>query len=192
MASRPAELPALLASLTRGLRAAGLPFMLIGGQAVLVHGRPRLTEDIDLTLGVGPERLDDLLRACLLADLRVLPADPAAFVAETFVLPARHEPTGMRVDCIFSSTAYERAAIERAELIPVGGESVPVATAEDLLVHKLFAGRPRDVEDAEGVVRRKGAALDWAYLREAVDAFKEVPGCERLGQQLEALQRLID
>ena len=191
MASRPAELPALLAGLARALREARLPFMLIGGQAVLVHGRPRLTEDIDVTLGAGPERLDDLLGACRAAGLQVLPSDPATFVAETFVLPARHRPTGMRVDCIFSSTAYERSAIARAEHIPVAGESVPVATAEDLLVHKVFAGRPRDIEDAESVVRRKGATLDWDYLREVVVGFREVPGREAMSDQLEALRSHI-
>ena len=30
--------------------------MVIGGQAVLVHGQPRLTQDIDITLGVEPAR----------------------------------------------------------------------------------------------------------------------------------------
>ncbi len=97
----------------------------------------------------------------------------------------------MRVDCIFSTTEYERRAIGRAQLIPPGGESVPVATAEDLLVHKLFAGRPRDLEDAERVVRRKGAMLDWEYLRETIESFRDVPGRESLPQLLEALRRHI-
>ncbi len=35
--------------------------MLIGGQAVLLHGRPRLTEDIDITVGADPGRLDEVL-----------------------------------------------------------------------------------------------------------------------------------
>ena len=48
---------ALLEGLTRGLETRGIPFMLIGGQAVLLHGQPRFTEDIDATLGVGPDRL---------------------------------------------------------------------------------------------------------------------------------------
>jgi predicted nucleotidyltransferase len=192
MASRPPELPQLLATLTRALRDAGLPFMLIGGQAVLLHGRPRLTEDIDITLGAGPERLPDLLAACAASALTPLPADPAAFVAETCVLPARHAATGMRVDCIFSTTAYEREAIGRAELVAVGGERVPVASAEDLLVHKLFAGRPRDLEDAASVVRRKGATLDWEYVRRAAAGFRDVPGRERMTEQLEALRRQQD
>ena len=43
---------ALLARLALELEARSLPYMVIGGQAVLVHGEPRLTRDIDITLGV--------------------------------------------------------------------------------------------------------------------------------------------
>ncbi len=51
----------LLESIAQGLDARGLPYMVIGGQAVLLYGEPRLTRDIDITLGVGPERWRELL-----------------------------------------------------------------------------------------------------------------------------------
>jgi hypothetical protein len=35
-----------------------LPYMIIGGQAVLLYGEPRLTKDIDITLGVDSAHLD--------------------------------------------------------------------------------------------------------------------------------------
>ena len=46
MGSRPPDLASFIASLAQALAGDGFPFMLIGGQAVLVHGRPRLTEDV--------------------------------------------------------------------------------------------------------------------------------------------------
>jgi hypothetical protein len=55
--------PDLLARLTRELDGRAIPFMLIGGQAVLLHGTPRLTEDIDVTLGVDPGQNDRSSRA---------------------------------------------------------------------------------------------------------------------------------
>ncbi len=51
--------------------------MIIGGQAVLLYGEPRLTRDIDVTLGSGPDRLEDLLGAVSELGLVVLPEDPA-------------------------------------------------------------------------------------------------------------------
>ena len=54
------------------------------------------------------------------------------------------------------------------------------ASVEDLIVHKLFAGRARDVEDAVSVVRRQGQALDWAYIDHWCQQFAEVPGREEM------------
>ena len=60
MAFRPPDFEALLARMANALQGRGLSFMVIGGQAVLVHGEPRLTQDIDVTLGVTPDHLDDV------------------------------------------------------------------------------------------------------------------------------------
>ncbi|NIU74888.1 MAG: hypothetical protein GWN71_15280 [Gammaproteobacteria bacterium] len=85
-------------------------------------------------------------------------------------------------------TPYEKVAIERAVEVDVAGVAVPFATAEDLIIHKLFAGRAVDLEDAATVVRRKGSELDWAYLEEWVRQFADVPGRESLPQQVKALK----
>lgn len=85
--------------------------------------------------------------------------------------------------------SYEAEAISRAQPVEVGEAIVPFATAEDLIIHRLFAGRPRDIEDAGGVVRRKGLELDWDYLRRWVAEFALVPGRENLLDLLEELRR---
>lgn len=186
---RPEALPDLLSRLTLGLGSRGIPFMLIGGQAVLLHGRPRLTDDIDVTLGIGPEGLPLVLAACEDIGLVPLPEDVPRFVAETFVLPTRHGATALRVDLIFSTLPYESEAIRRAIRVPVGNAEVPFATVEDLLIHKLFAGRPRDLEDAIGVIRRQGDSVDWVYVRRWVDAFSEVPGHEGLSALADRIRK---
>lgn len=189
MGSRPTpDFAELIARLAVALEAKSIPFMLIGGQAVLLHGEPRLTQDVDVTMGVGPDRIPDLLDVCEALGLQPLPEDPDAFARETFVLPAADLGTGLRLDLIFSTTPYEAQAIDRAVLVDVGSREVPFATAEDLVLHKLFAGRPRDLEDAAGVVRRKGSELDWAYLEQWAREFAVIPGREDLPAQLAALR----
>ncbi len=162
--------------------------MVIGGQAVLVHGQPRLTLDIDITLGVEPDRLGTVLEICAELDLEPLPEEVEPFVKETFVLPAFHQETRIRVDFVFSTTPYERQAIERAVRIEVSGREVPFATAEDLILHKLFAGRPRDREDALGIVRRQAGKLDWTYLDRWAREFAAVPGREEMVDQIARLR----
>ena len=182
------DFKALLARLSRVLEEREVPFMIIGGQAVLLHGEPRLTQDVDVTLGVGPARLPDVLSVCQELDFEPLPENVEDFVQTTFVLPAADRVTGIRVDLIFSTTTYEAEAISRAQSVDVGEAFVPFATAEDLIIHKLFAGRPRDIEDAAGVVRRKGLDLDWDYLRRWAAEFALVPGRENLPDALEELR----
>lgn len=163
--------------------------MLIGGQAVLLHGEPRLTQDIDVTLGVAPDRLPEVTDAAAAAGLTALPEELEDFVDETFVLPCEEPDTGVRVDFIFSSTPYEARAIDRAVQVEIRDESVPFAAAEDLILHKLFAGRPRDLEDAAGVVRRKGDELDWDYVRRWAEEFARIPGRQEMPEQVAELYR---
>ena len=185
---QPPDFSGFIARLSRALEEQALPFMLIGGQAVLLHGRPRLTEDIDVTLGVTPDRLPDVLAVSSVLELQPLPEQPEQFARETFVLPVAHPDTGIRVDFIFSTTAYERQAIERAVRVELAGTQVPFATAEDLIIHKLFAGRPQDWEDAVSVVRRKGDAIDWDYLERWAGEFAAVPGREDMPVSLTRLR----
>lgn len=183
-----ADFGSLLARLARGLEEAGLPAMVIGGQAVLLHGEPRLTQDIDVTLGVGPGEFRRVADLCESVRLTPLPEDPEAFVRSTFVLPAEDERSGIRVDLIFSTTPYEAEAIDRAIGVEIEGVAVPFASAEDLILHKLFAGRPRDLDDALGVVRRKGEELDWGYLERWVGEFGRMEGYEGMPATLERLR----
>lgn len=162
--------------------------MVIGGQAVLLHGEPRLTQDVDITLAATPDRLTDVLAACTELNLKPLPEHLVDFVRRTFVLPVLSEDSGIRFDLIFSSTSYEAQAIQRAVSVHLRGVAVPFATAEDLLLHKLFAGRPRDIEDAAGVVRRKGRDLDWDYIHDWAQELAAIPGRETLPEQVRQLQ----
>jgi hypothetical protein len=47
-------------------------------------------------------------------------------------------------------------------------------SAEDLVVLKLFASRPLDLRDAEGVVLRQGGHLDWPYIEEHLRPLAEI------------------
>ena len=164
----------LLARHAHALDAAGLPYMVFGGQAVLLHGEPRLTQDIDVTLGADPSRLGAALGVVQALGLTPL-VDPEPFVAETYVLPCVESATGIRLDLVFSNEGYERTAIARTVTARVGGADVRFASVEDLLVQKLVAGRPRDLEDARGVLNRHPDA-DAGYVRRWLSEFDAALG----------------
>jgi predicted nucleotidyltransferase len=179
----------LISRIARELRFRQLDCIIIGGQAVLLHGRLRATEDIDILVGTDPSGLAGMLEVCAELHLAVLADDVEAFVQQSFVLPVADEATGIRVDFIFSSTRFERHALERAEMVKLEGVAVPFASAEDLIVLKLIAGRAVDLQDAEAVVRRKGSGIDWPYVTQWVNRFAQIEGHEHLPERLDELRK---
>lgn len=160
----------ILARIGANLSRSNLPYMIIGGQAVLLYGEPRLTRDVDVTLGVNIDRLHDLLTVVKELSLNPIPNDVESFVKQTMVLPTLDEPTGVRVDFIFSFTPYETDAIKRARKITIMDQEVCFASSEDLIIHKIFAGRPRDLEDVWSVIL-KNPGIDTQYIKNWLKEF---------------------
>ena len=160
----------LLETLARNLTDYKITYMIIGGQAVLVHGEPRLTKGIDLTLGIAPDDWRKIQPVIESLGLKVLVDNPDQFVTETFILPTEDPKSGFRVDFIFSITPYEQEAIRRAISIKIGKTKVRFASVEDLIIHKIFAGRPRDIEDVKHILL-KNPGFDKQYVLQQLKDF---------------------
>jgi hypothetical protein len=119
---------------------------------VLLYGEPRLTRDIDITLGIGVEKLNRLKKILHTMGLKNLVKNDKEFVAKTMVLPVMDRESGIRVDFTFSFSLYERQAIERAKDFRLSRTSVKFASLEDLVIHKVIAGRARDLEDVKSIL----------------------------------------
>ncbi len=154
----------LIRRIAAELKGRGIPYMIIGGQAVLHHGEPRLTKDIDITLGAGIERLPEIKDIITVLGFSVDAAADDAFVKDTMVLPAADKKTGIRVDFVFSFSAFEREAIERSDVVDYDGVPVRFASLEDLVIHKMVAGRPRDIEDVRSILL-KNPGYDRDFIR---------------------------
>ncbi len=152
------------------LNKANVPYMVIGGQAVLLYGEPRLTKDIDITLGIGIEGIDQIKQIVKMAKLKILIEDIENFVKKTYVIPTMDVKSGIRVDFIFSFSDYEQNAIKRAKKVKLGGTIVKFASLEDLIIHKIIAGRARDIEDIKCILA-KNRSCDFKYIEECLAEF---------------------
>ena len=162
----PSTAPAdLIAALAEALAAAGARWYLFGAQAALIWGRPRLTADVDVTVRLDPEDPDALVRTLERHGfrLRVDPADD--FVRRTRVLPFVFTPNGLPVDVVLAGPGIEELFLSRAVPVRVGSVTVPVISPEDLIVTKILAGRPKDVEDVRGILFERLPQLDLASIR---------------------------
>ena len=156
-------LEATLGRLAQRLSASGTPYMVIGGFANLQWGRPRLTQDLDVTIAADDEQLERLL-AVLAPAFRARVEAPMEFARSTAVVPLE-SAEGVRIDMVIARLALEHEAIARARTVRIMDIEVRFATAEDLILHKIISERSRDLEDVEGIVRRQRGALDLEYLR---------------------------
>jgi len=176
----------LIAATAVALNEKRIPYMIIGGQAVLLYGTPRLTRDIDITLGIGVERLLEIVEVTRALKLKILPQDYKDFVQKTYVLPTEDPTSAIRVDFIFVFTPYEKQAIERAKVITIGGTAVQFASVEDMIIHKVIAGRPRDLEDARSMII-KHPNFDAGYVRRWLKEFDKTVEGQGLSKRFKEL-----
>jgi hypothetical protein len=90
--------------------------------------------------------------------------DAAAFAQSSRVLLLR-AASGVGLDIALGGLPFEESAVSRSSLFRFPPQ-VPLRTcsAEDLIVFKTLADRPKDWVDVEGVIIRQGDRLDWRYV----------------------------
>lgn len=179
----------LLEKLAIALDARSIPYMVIGGQAVLLYGEPRLTKDIDITLGRAANHVGEVLELIRSLGWKALVPKPTEFAQETMVLPCQDPRSGIRVDFIFSQSVYEQEALKRVHQVKVRQATVRFASLEDVIVHKIVAGRPRDLEDVRTLLARDHQA-DLTYINKWLVDFGQALH-QPLFEQLEEIRRSV-
>lgn len=155
-----------LSQLAKFLEKSHIDYAVLGGIAVSVYSEPRMTQDIDLNIVLNMENLSQFLGKAREYGFQPIPPDIKKFVEETGVIPMKFFKRGVagKFDFIVAQNPIEFAGLKRARLKSIWGVKVKIVTAEDLLVHKLLSERPRDLEDARGIVVRRGRRLDKEYV----------------------------
>jgi hypothetical protein len=150
-------------------------FCFIGGIAVQHWGEARLTRDADLTVftGIGdePRYIDELVRNF---ESRVGQARDFALKHRVLLLRATN---GVPLDVTLGALPFEEKAVAsaRAEEI-VTGVRLQLAAPGALVVFKVFADRPQDWLDIEGIVVKSSRLIDWNEVRADLAALLELKG----------------
>ena len=147
------------------LEARGVRYLVVGGVAVVLHGHPRFTADLDLVLALDPQNLASAIAA--LEGLGLRPRAPVwladfanaearqAWVSEKgMVVLSLWSPElpGTEVDLFASEPFPFAAAYSRALRADLGTTTVTVAGIDDLIALKRAAGRPQDLEDVSALL----------------------------------------
>lgn len=180
----------VLGALRDALAGFGDGWYLFGAQAALLRGSRRLTSDIDVTVFPGASSTEGLVERLRSHAFRLRVPDVDDFVRQTRVLPVVHEPTGMPVDVVLGGPGLEELFLSAAEPVRLGTTVIPVPTAEHLIVMKLLAGRPLDLDDAEAMFRAAKPAIE--PIESLVDAIAEGLGEDDVRVALSRLRQRVN
>lgn len=161
---------------------------LFGAQAVIAYGVPRLSADVDVTLDLAPQEPERFVREMETAGFALRVEDPD-FVRRTRVMPFVHVATAMPLDVVLAGSGLEDEFFGRVRPTDLGGVSVPLIDPEDLIIAKVLAGRPKDMEDARGVWHLKRRALDEGRIRRILRLLEEALGQSDLLSGFESIVR---
>jgi len=146
-----------------------LPMALMGGLAAAVWKHPRNTRDVDLLVDVRDLSPDKLVEAMKRAGMRSKREPPMLSVGDQRIIQLLYQPPGtfldIQIDVLLADSAYQKEAIKRAAPAKLDEEiEIAVLSCEDLIIHKLLAGRIVDRADVAALLRANRAILDRAYL----------------------------
>jgi hypothetical protein len=160
---------------------------LIGGIAVMRWSEVRATRDIDLALLTGYGGEEPFIDSLLTRYASRIP-DAKDFAKRNRVLLLATS-NGIGIDVSLAALPFEEGAIRRASLFEFApGIELLTCSAEDLMIFKLFASRPLDLRDAEGIAIRHAAELDWSYIEINLRPLAEAKDDSNIMQALASLR----
>jgi hypothetical protein len=177
----------LLAALGGALSEARVRWYVFGAQAAILHGAARLTADVDVTVEDVARPSQSLVPALERAGFALRVPDADAFVDRTRMIPLLHLSSGLPLDVVLAGPGLEERFFARAIERQVEGVAVPVASAEDLVVMKVLAGRAKDLEDVVAVLAAN-PDLDLALVRETL---RDLEGALAQSDLLPAFERAL-
>jgi len=154
-----------------------LPMALMGGLALAVWKHPRNTRDVDILVDLRDLNPDDLVEAMTRAGMRPKRQPPVLLVGAQRIVQLLHEPPGtfldIQIDVLLADSAYQKEALTHATPAKLNSQcEVAVLSCEDLIIHKLLAGRIIDRADVATLLRANRASLDLPYLKDWLGQLK--------------------
>ena len=163
----------LLIKVAKILERLKIPYVITGGMAVLIWGRPRFTADIDIVVQMQAEKIDGLGKA-------LIELGKAGYVdkeAMEQALEHRGEfnfidgETGVKVDFwIKKGTKFGLQEFKKKKAKIIKGQRVYFISPENLILSKLEwyqkSQSTRHLEDIASILKISGAKLDTRYLKQ--------------------------
>jgi hypothetical protein len=140
------------------LNAADAKYMLVGGHAVGIFGRPRATKDFDLWIEASSENAARIMEALRHFGAPLGEVTEADFAVEGSGFRMGTPPFRIELLTEISGVAFAEAWT-RKESHDLDGTRCYVISRDDLLANKRAAGRPQDLADVDVLERQRKTKL---------------------------------
>jgi len=143
-----------------------IKYVLVGGVAALIYGRPRTTLDVDIVIDSANiedvKRLETTLKAYgfSLRDNEIAEALGEKSNCSVFLKDCIY-----RIDIQGTYSPLDSRCLNNRLLMKIYEQDTYIQKAEDLIVAKLVYRSPQDYEDVHAILLRQKEKLDYNYLR---------------------------
>lgn len=147
-----------------------IEYAVMGGLAVRAHAIPRPTNDVDLTINLSKESLPNWFEQLENRGVTVPDAYRSGWVDNVAGMSILKLKTYMNpkqsidIDVFLAESEFQINILARKVQLDLEGRSIWLITAEDLILLKLIASRPRDLIDVSDILFVQGE-LDKDYMR---------------------------
>jgi hypothetical protein len=174
----------LLVDCLRRLNRTGVVYYLTGSMASNYWGVPRSTHDLDFVVQL-PTSAGTTIVAAFSDDFYIDEEATRAAQEPPYQFNAVDTRSALKVDFwLVRPEPFDQEMLRRRLQLTLFGEPAWIATAEDVILHKLIWNRlspsERQLGDAAGVVAVQANALDKNYLRQWSNELGVAGDLERL------------
>jgi hypothetical protein len=160
----------LLLDCVRRLNAGRVSYMLTGSMASNAWGIPRTTHDLDFVIQLPPSQIPSFVNTFSSPDYYLDEPSIRSAYQPPHQFNVIHIPSALKADFwLLRPVPFEREMFDRRIQDTWFGETLWLATAEDVILHKLYWNQmtpsDRQLSDVVGVVQIQRGKLDQPYLR---------------------------
>lgn len=156
-----------------------VPYMVTGSVASIVYGEPRLTHDIDIVITIPLVLIE---KFTLLFPEKEFYIPPVEILRNEIMRDSRghcniiHNQTGFKADIYFAGNSeFQHWALENVRSIDFGGEKMPIAPIEYVIIKKLEfykeGNAQKHIRDIKAMLDNSNDLIDKELLGKYLDQF---------------------
>lgn len=143
-----------------------IDYVVVGGLAVIFHGIPRTTMDVDMILQIEEEEIARFVEFLGENGFFTGVEDMKTAFEEKSHCTVQDKRSMIRLDVKEVYDEMDRRTLRRRITFEHMGTRIYLASPEDIVANKLVFGSEQDIRDAEGIYVRQMNSLDKEYLED--------------------------